>query len=225
MSASPDKIEAPLHYEVAPPSQPGSAHPTLVLLHGRGANAADLLPLAPELVGDDWLTLAPQAPYELRGVFGLGYAWYHFKENGHPKQPGFDQALDRLAGFLEAIRQGYAIHPERLFLLGFSQGAVVSLAAALQGLDRVAGVVALSGYLAESVTLAGDAGRSAPPVFMGHGTLDDLIPVEAGRQTRDWLTAHGVEVSYREYSAGHGITPDEVEHIRTWLADRAGPSE
>ena len=223
MSAPLKKIETPLHHELVPPRCLGAAHPTLVLLHGRGTNAGDLLPLAPELGGDDWLAIAPQAPYELQGALGLGYAWYHFKQTGQPKQPGFDQVLVRLDAFLDAVVAGYPVDPARVFLLGFSQGAVVSLAAGLRRPDRVAGIVALSGYLAESIHLTDEAGAGGPPVFMGHGSLDDLIPVEAGRQAREWLAAHGVPVSYHEYPAGHTITAEELDDVRAWLAERLAP--
>ena len=116
---------------------------------------------------------------------------------------------------------------DRVFLLGFSQGAVMSLATALTDPRRLAGVVALSGYLPEAVSGAEGGSADSLPVFLGHGAADPLISVTEGRKARDVLTAAGADVTYRKYAVEHRIAPDERADIRHWLGARldADPSE
>ena len=217
-------IQAPLEHLLAPPSNASESHALLVLLHGRGADAHDLLPLADELRRDDLLVLAPQAPYALTGPFGVGYAWYDMHDIGDPDPKTFMPSLSRLREFLDAVIAGYPVDAERVFLLGFSQGAVMSLATAFTDPRRLAGIVALSGYLPQSISGAEGGNLDRLPVFIGHGNADPLIPVTEGHRARDVLTAEGADVTYREYSVAHRIAPDELEDIRTWIDARLDAS-
>lgn len=214
------KIDTPLPHEIVVPTVPAEAHPTLILLHGRGANAHDLLPLAPELGRDDLLAIAPQAPFELGGAFGVGYAWYHLKAIGEPDAASYAESLAALETFLDAAIEGYPVDPARVFLLGFSQGTVMALALARRSPDRIAGIVALSGYLTDPSDPSEARALAGTPVFVGHGSQDEIFPIEVGRQTRDRLTEGGAQVSYHEYPAGHTITPAELADVRRWLQER-----
>ena len=213
-------IAAPLEHIIIAPQRPASTYPTLILLHGRGANASDLLPLANELNLGDFLVLAPQAPYEFGTPPGTGYAWYEMNMNGDPDPARLESSLAQLHGFLEAISSGYPVDRARLFLFGFSQGALMSLAAGLKQPDRLGGVIALSGYLPDSIDLEDHAGLEKLSMFLGHGVSDTIIPVSNGREARDRLTAAGVQVTYREYPAAHTITPAEVQDIEEWIGRR-----
>ncbi len=213
-------ISASLAHVVVPPRSKSESYALLVLLHGRGADAHDLLPLADELGRDDLLVLAPQAPYALPGPFGMGYAWYDMHDIGDPDPATFAPSLAQLRKFLDAAVAGYPVDADRVFLLGFSQGAVMSLATALTDPRRLAGVVALSGYLPEAISGAEGGSAQDLPVFVGHGRADPLISVSEGRKARDVLTAAGADVTYREYSVEHRIAPDELEDIRHWLGAR-----
>ena len=101
-------------------------------------------------------------------------------------------------------------------LLGFSQGAVMSLGAQALQPEGVAGVIALSGYF--PIEVEADAGNLVGrPAFVAHGVHDDIIPVEAGRRTRDLLERHGVDLTYREYSMAHQVSAEEMADARDWL--------
>ncbi len=215
-----EPIPAPLEHLIVPPRTDSESYALLVLLHGRGADAHDLLPLANELGRDDLLVVSPQAPYALPGPFGIGYAWYDMHDIGDPDPVTFEPSLTRLREFLDAVVAGYPVDADRVFLLGFSQGAVMSLATASTDSRRLAGVVALSGYLPESVERAPGGNLDDLPVFIGHGNVDPLIPVTEGHNARDVLIAKGADVTYREYSVAHRIAPEELDDVREWLATR-----
>jgi len=213
-------IPAPLAHLVVPPRSHSESYALLVLLHGLGADAHDLLPLADELGRDDLLVLAAQAPYTLAGPFGTGYAWYDMHDVGDPDPTTFAPSLAQLREFLDVAVAGYPVDADRVFLLGFSQGAVMSLATALTDPGRLAGVIALSGYLPEAISGAEGGSVDNLPVFIGHGAADPLISVTEGRKARDVLTTAGADVTYREYSVEHRIAPDELDDIRHWLDAR-----
>ena len=139
-------IQANLHHEVIAPRTRADAYPTLVLLHGRGDSAAGILPLAFEFERDDLLVISVQAPLELGGVMAGGYEWYRFQQPPSLNEATLRSSLDALADFLDTVKASYPVDPERVVLLGFSQGAVMSLGTQALGPESVAGVIALSGY-------------------------------------------------------------------------------
>ena len=216
------RIETTLHHELIPPAAGGDAHPTLVLLHGLGANEDDLLPLAVELGRDDVLAIGARAPHPYLSGFGQGYAWYDFEAPGQARARSVEAAVGLLESFVEEVIAGYPVDPRRLFLLGFSQGAVMALAVSLRRPDLVAGVIALSGYLPpDSKPVRADEGRRLP-VFIGHGTDDPLIGVQAARDAADALRTGGHEVSLHEYPAAHSLTAAELADVSGWLDRQIG---
>lgn len=210
-----EPIQANLHHELIPPRTQADTYLTLVLLHGRGDSAAGIAPLGFEFERDDLLVISVQAPLELGGVMAGGYEWYRFQP------PSLNEAtlrasLDALAEFLDTVKASYPVDPERVVLLGFSQGAVMSLGAQALRPESVAGVIALSGYF--PIEVEPDARKLVErPAFVAHGTHDDIIPVEAGRRTRDLLERHGVDLTYREYPMAHQVSAEEMAEARSWL--------
>ncbi len=217
MGRSLKRIETTLHHEVVPPQAGRDPRPTLVLLHGLGTNESDLLPLAAELGRDDVLVVGARAPHAYPAGSGLGYAWYDFQAPGEALARSVGAAVGVLEPFLEDVIAGYPVDPQRLFVLGFSQGAVMALAVSLRRPDLVAGVIALSGYLPpDSKPARVDDGRRFP-VFIGHGTDDPLIGVQAARDAADALQTRGHEVSLHECPAAHSITAGELADVGSWL--------
>ena len=216
MSNDIDPVAANLHHEVNSPRSRADAYPTLVLLHGRGDSAAGILPLAYEFERDDLLVISVQAPLELGGVMAGGYEWYRLREPRRLDEATLRASLDALAEFLDRVKAAYPIDPERVVLLGFSQGAVMSLGAQALRPECVAGVIALSGYF--PIEVEPDAGNLVGrPAFVAHGVHDDIIPVEAGRRTRDLLERHVVDLTYREYPMAHQVSAEEMAEAREWL--------
>ena len=211
-----EPVQANLHHELVAPRARADAYPTLVLLHGRGDSAAGIAPLGYEFERDDLLMISVQAPLELGGVMAGGYEWYRLREPRRLDEATLRASLDALAEFLDTVKSAYPIDPERVVLLGFSQGAVMSLGAQALRPESVAGVIALSGYF--PIEVESDAGNLVGrPAFVAHGVHDDIIPVEAGRMTRDLLERHGVDLTYREYRMAHQVSAEEMAEARDWL--------
>ena len=195
-------------------------HPALLLLHGRGSNELDLLAMAPELEPRFFLVSA-RAPYAWQG----GFRWYEQDGPDRADDAAFLNSLALLVKLLEDLPEAYPIDPARLFLLGFSQGAMMSNAVTLTVPERVAGAVLLSGYQPDLARL--DVRREAlrgKPVFVAPGTYDALLPVELGRIVRDTLSGLGVDLTYREYPMDHQVILPELHDFKTWLGERLDQS-
>ncbi len=209
-----ETIDASLTHRVVLPrvASDGPA-PGLLVLHGRGADEGDLLGLVTEL-DLRLLIVSARAPFPL----GPGFHWYDLLAIGRPEPGSFERSRDLLGRFLGEIVDGYGIDPERLFLLGFSQGAMMSGTLLLTRSEAVAGAVLLSGYLPLHAGLAiVPASVRAKPVFVRHGIRDDVIPVAFGRESRDFLASAGASLDYGEYPIGHQISDQEVTDVAGWL--------
>ena len=197
----------------------GQAQGTLVLLHGRGTDEFDLLPLADELDPERRLVaVTPRAPFELAPG---GFHWYLSRAVGYPDRDTFHQTYETLARWLDGLAAELGVPWSRTVLGGFSMGAVMSYALGL-GAGRVApaGILALSGFIptVEGFTL--DLSHcDGLPVAIGHGTHDPVIPVQFSRDARRQLEAAGARVLYRESSMFHGIDAAFVHVLQNWLAD------
>ena len=220
---SPECPPSELHHQLVVSGGSTSNNPTVLLLHGRGDSASGIAPLATELNRDDVLTVSVQAPLQLTGLPNAGYEWYPMHEIGQPEQPNMRSSLTMLARLLGTLGDVYPINPEQIVLFGFSQGAVMALALQALHPNSVAGVVALSGYF--PVEYLGDTSDLANcPVFIGHGTVDHIIPIESGRKSRDVLKSSGAQITYREYPMGHQVSEDEMTDVRRWLNKILAPS-
>jgi phospholipase/carboxylesterase len=174
------------------------------------------LGLAPYL-DERLLIVSARAPYPFGGGFG-GYAWYDIEEIGTPKLEAFKHSLGLLKRFIGEATSGYPADPERLYLMGFSMGTVMSYAVALTEPQMVSGVVAHSGYVPEvpGVTFKlGDLGGKS--FFIAHGTYDRIIPVGLGRAARDLLAGTPAEATYKEYPMDHQIGEESLRDLASWL--------
>jgi phospholipase/carboxylesterase len=191
-----------------------SNHPTILALHGRGSNEEDLISLAPYLP-NDFLWISP------RGTFSLGpgsYEWFQVSQIGKPDPARLAKALEAMDRFIDEILASYPVDPNKLYLLGFSQGSVVSLSYTLTKPQRIAGVIAQSGYIPlESGLQVDKAGIKNKSFILTHGRYDSLLPVEWARRSRNTLQAFGADLEYHEFNMGHNITEESLSIISTWL--------
>ncbi len=214
-------IQSSLVHQLAPfdETAPGP-HPTLILLHGRGANEEDLLGLVPYL-DPRFLCIAARAPYR----FGYGgYTWYDLQEVGSPESTQFDESYRKLSQFLDDVQAHYPVDPAQTYLLGFSMGTVMSYSLALTRPDRIRGVVAHSGYVPEKSSLQFFWDRlSRTAFFVAHGAYDPVIPVDFGRRAHELLSASSAPVVYREYPIQHQISDESLHDLAGWLSEQLPP--
>lgn len=191
----------------------GQATAAMILVHGRGAPAEDILSLGRELDRPDLAYLAPQAE---------GYSWYpySFMAPMEQNEPGLSNGLALLHHLLERL-EGDGIPPERTVLLGFSQGACLSLEFVARNAKRYAGVVGLSGGLIGPPGTPREypGSLAGTPVLLGCSDRDPHIPLERVKETTEVLTRMGAKVTERIYPAmGHTVNEDELKHVRDLLA-------
>jgi phospholipase/carboxylesterase len=187
----------------------GDALGALVLFHGRGADEHDLLPLLDALDPERRLDgYCPRGPLSMPPG---GAHWYAVPRVGYPDPPTFAEGFAAAAGFVDDLPH------ENVVLGGFSQGAVMSLAVGLgEGRPRPKAVIAFSGFIPE-VEGWSLGGEPWPAIAIGHGTYDEIIPVELGHRARDRLVAAEATVLYRESPMGHSIDPGFVSDLRPFL--------
>ena len=198
--------------------------PTVLALHGWGANAHDLLGLAPRIHGGRALVLCPQGPIAVPfGGGELGWGWFQLTPGAPPDIAAFRHAAALLSRFVDAAVERYPIDRERLVPIGFSQGGMMAYELALRAPARFAGVAALSAWF--PVPLAEDLPKLPAhegfPALVVHGTRDPMIDVERARESRELLRPFGVALTYRELDMGHEIRPEALRVILRWLDQKA----
>jgi predicted esterase len=185
----------------------------MILVHGRGGSATDMLGLADEFHATDISYLAPQA---------AGQTWYpySFLTPMDRNEPGISSGLRVLGGLVEAAgKQG--VPTDRVVILGFSQGACLALEFAARHARRYAGVVGLSGGLIGPPGTPRDYRGTfdGTPTFLGCSDIDQHIPVERVRETAEIFRRLGAAVDERIYPGmEHTVNRDEIEAINALLA-------
>ena len=207
--------EIPLEHVHIEPEQPtdGPA-PAVFVLHGRGANEQDLLPIAKELP-ETLHIVSLRAPDRLQG----GYTWYELDLSAgglHQSQPDpadFDRSRGLVDDSVAAAIDAYELDPDRLGLLGFSQGAITSLSLLLDSPDDYQWVVALHGYLPDSHRDLDPEEIVDKPVFVAAGSADEIIPAARSEAAAERFDDLGSAVSYNTYDTPHGVSSEELADL------------
>ena len=205
----------------------GKTRQMIIVLHGYGADGADLLGLADPLGAHlpDAVFYAPDAPDPCAGN-PFGRQWF-----GIPRFDGstVDQAMtglaranDAVSRFMDARLKDEGLFPKDLILLGFSQGAMTALHAAPRRSTPIAGVVAISGRLIAPERLAAET-LSKPPVLLLHGDQDEVVDFGEMAVAGDALVAAGFDTyGHVMQGSGHGIAPDGLQVALAFMKDRLG---
>jgi len=210
-----------LTHLIRSPQQPVTAPPLILLLHGVGSNERDLFDLD-QFLEPQALVVSARAPNELGPN---SFAWYpvEFTATGPVIDAGAaEDSRLRLLRFIDDLIVAHGVDPKRVYLMGFSQGAIMSLAVALTQPEKVAGVIAMSGrLLAEIKPKIAEADRLRNlSILMTHGLHDPVISIKDARAANDYLSRLPVQLTYREYSMGHQITAECLKDIVAWLKDQ-----
>lgn len=211
-----------LVHKVRKPKVANEKAPALIMLHGYGSNEDDLFSFSEELP-EELFIISVRAPYALEPY---GHAWFAiYWDNTTGKFTDDKQAIesrDMIAGFIDEVQENYPIDPDRISLVGFSQGTILSHAVALTYPEKVKNVVGLSGYINPEILGSGYQNKdfSRLSVYSSHGSSDQVIPVEWARKTKPFLDALGIENTYSEFPVGHGVAPQNFLELQNWLKER-----
>lgn len=205
-------------------TRPNPSH-AVIWMHGLGADGSDFVPIVRELklppLGIRFIfPHAPMRPVTINGGFVMR-AWYDIVVQDLVRQEderGIRESQD-LVGQLIDKEIARGIPANRIALAGFSQGGVITLQTGLRYPKRLAGLLALSCYLPLSATLEKErsAANQDVPVFIGHGTADDIVPLQRGLGARDALSKLGYKPEWHQYPMPHSVHPDEIADIGAWF--------
>ena len=225
--------------------------PLLILLHGRGAHEEDLFDLAPQFPQFRVLSVRAPNPYPLDQALSFthsvyndvmtqpkdlkqnvpeeaslstlkSFSWYTSLDNGLTK--GFEESLDQLAQFIEEMKKLYRVSSNQVFLLGFSQGASMSVGIALNHPRLTRGIIGLSGRLLEvSLPKKPDLeALSGFPIYLSYGLKDLIVPVSEGRLAQKKISqTFKVSLTYREFEVDHDVTDLNFEDAKAWILYQA----
>ena len=211
----------PQTVEVETGAEPSAS---VIWLHGLGADGHDFEPIVPELRLPATLPVrfvfphAPVRPVTLNGGMAMR-AWYDIVslDRGGPVDSA---GINESSEFLEALidrEEKRGIEAGRIVLAGFSQGGAIAINTVLRANKNVAGLMALSSWLALPDALKENAVDTSIPVFMAHGQFDPMIPMQFGRASADAIIGAGFDVEWHDYPMAHAVCPQEIDDIRSWL--------
>lgn len=210
-------VEREIHTDA---STPASA--SVIWLHGLGANGHDFAPVVPELGLPQSLALrfvfphAPQIPVTMNGGMIMP-AWYDILEMSLQRRVDLEQLLtsaDRVRALVQRERER-GIPAQRIVLAGFSQGGAVAYQTALTHPEPLAGLLAMSTYLANDPEP--DQANAGLPISIQHGEFDPVVPETLGQQACQALQALGYAPDYRRYPMEHQVCLQQLQDIGNWL--------
>lgn len=216
-------ITSPLVTPNSVKHQEASTSAAILWLHGLGADGHDFEMVVRELNLPHIRFLLPHAPY-LAISMNHGYpmrAWYDLYglcQDSNDDLTGLETMHRFISIRIQEIRNS-GIPATRIALAGFSQGGAMALYSALRYPESLAGVLGLSTYLPARASLAQNShvANRKIPVWLAHGTLDDVIPLEVGRNAKQLLEDMHYKVEWHDYRMAHSLTLDELRDIREFL--------
>jgi len=210
-------------------SQTGN-NPKIVIIwmHGLGADGNDFAPVVPQFSIPEFdikfvFPHAPKIPVTVNGGMVMR-AWYDILAmniDRHVDEKGINDSIQSIHQLIdEQVALGF--NHERIILAGFSQGSALSLQIMGQYPHKIAGVIALSGYLPipEKIIKQTNKANLKTPIFMGHGTEDPVVSYVLGSASRDTLIKAGYQIDWHDYPIQHGVSMDELADIKQWIIDK-----
>jgi phospholipase/carboxylesterase len=189
--------------------------PLIIMLHGLSGDENVMWIFDHALPGDATV-IAPRALY----ASGCGGAsWARSVVRDELDDVDFGEALKVLARFMAEVIELYQIDPQRVILMGFSQGAALSYAYSLLYPESLRGVIALAGFLPTRAPAEAQA-ASLPAYLILHGTHDEAVPIDRARAARSVLESRGASVEYHEHRVGHKVSAQGMKEIAQWIRNQ-----
>ena len=213
-----NKVSLPLRHQIQLPKKQKLKSPAVFFLHGFGSNMHDLFSLS-NYFPSDWTCISLEAT--VPAGFG-GWAWAELDYNNILELPKPEQIYKHRTKIIQSIKisvQKLKLDSSQIYLVGFSQGASMSLFCGLTRPEMFHGIASLCGYIEMnhfSKEINKDKVRELN-LFIGNGTEDNIVPITLGRATKTNLERIGVQPIYQEYPAGHTISDDCLQDILKWF--------
>jgi phospholipase/carboxylesterase len=207
---------AGLIHRVSEPSGPGP-HPTVVMLHGRSGDE-DAMWIFSRTLPEEWLVVAPRG---IKADPGGGFAWHPRQRDEWPPLRQFDDAVAAVVDFIQTLPELYDADSDRIYLMGFSQGAATAYTTAMRHPGLVQGIAGLVGFVPVECDAAVETKvLKGLPIFMAVGKEDPYIPFTRAQNCAQTLKESGADLTYREYDTGHRLNAQGMRDLKAWWLDR-----
>jgi phospholipase/carboxylesterase len=194
-------------------------YPVVIMIHGYASSMQEIARLAPSISRDGYIYACPNAPISFQVRSGrFAYGWS--SPGSSPEQVEHEEveAAERLEPFFTEVLDRYHVRPQRVLLMGFSQGGSLSLRCGLPRPETFVGLASLSGYLPEAGALRERLPvRRTQPIFIAHGVNDQYIPLEDAQAARAFLESQEYSPYYREYPMRHEVGQVVLEDLAPWI--------
>lgn len=194
---------------------PLKKYPAIFVMHGMGSNEQDMLSIVNGLEEHFFI-------FSIRGGMRQdpGFAYFTIQGYGKPHRMAFDQAVNNITNFIDYASNQYAIDLSQIYLLGFSQGAILAMTLGLTLGEKINGIIAMSGYIPGFVKDEYDIKSvNKMSLFISHGKLDQALPYEWGVANYEYFKALGANVTFNTYKEGHTISLQNLHDYKKWLID------
>ncbi|WP_409275913.1 alpha/beta hydrolase [Neobacillus sp. SCS-31] len=208
-------LDTEMNYELRRPRNAvqGEKYPALFIMHGIGSNEQNMLSLVDGLEDRFYI-------FSVRGHLphGPGFAYFTIEGYGKPHREVFDEGINKLSSFIDYATEKYPVDSNKVYLMGFSQGAIVSMTLALTLGSKIKGAVALSGYIPQFVKeeYTINPGNQLS-LFISHGEYDNVLPYEWGKENVEFFTQLGVAVTFKSYPEGHTVSLENLRDFQSWI--------
>ena len=208
-----------IRYLIKEPKSKTSESPLLLLLHGFGSNESDLHSFANYLPENHYI-VSIRAPFKLPNG---GFAWYNIsfdedmnKFNDHEQAK---DSINMIINFIEELSNKYLIDKDKISLLGFSQGTILSYALCLNYPEKFKNIIGFSGYIDEAMIniVSKNTDYSKLNLYISHGKDDPVIPVDWARKSSEILKRNKIKYSFNEFNSGHTISSENFYDFKNWL--------
>ncbi|CAB0150799.1 Carboxylesterase 2 [Pseudidiomarina piscicola] len=201
-----------------------SANRSVIWLHGLGADGNDFAPIVPHLKAPAGAHIrfvfphAPAIPVTINGGVQMP-AWYDILSMSIERQVDTEQLRASAQAVVALIEREVerGVKPEHIVIAGFSQGGAVAYEAALGYSKPLAGLLALSTYLAGHESIQLEAANQNLPILIQHGTQDPVVPESLGQHAYQWLTNKGYAATYQSFAMQHQVCQEQIVAINKWL--------
>lgn len=209
-------VKSDLHYEIKAPTKASKNSPLLILLHGYGSNEMDMFSLA-QYLPEEFYVIAARAPHKHSDN---KFFWYPLTTSQSYKISDVQQSIQEIKTFAQYVADKYNVDRSRIYLGGFSQGGILSMASGMMHPDIYEGVLCLSGQVyPEFIDMAHQTNKDVQ-IFISHGYKDNVLLASDMRQSLGKLTSMGYDPDFHFYDTEHTISEQNLMDMTKWLKEQ-----